>query len=385
MSILWLLILPGLAFFWTLLGYKLFLRHGSHQAPGAVPTSTRPAVSVLVPCYNESRVLQSKIESTLAELQVQGDQLIVIDDGSTDESLEKLPTALSGDARVTIIRQPRAGKNSAINAGVIRAKNEWLVITDANASLDPGSLLALLSFSSQDKTGIIRGQYLPASEHSLFHQQAGNFRTQEHEIFQLEAARGVLNISGGWLQAIRREIIDTTEQRTMVEDWDLTLRAITLGYSVGYAQTAIARKRTATTPHEIYSQNVRYIYGSLQTAWKYRKLLWPKTNSFLWLALWSGKISQALIPFWILFTLTILFLQVGILTDNPMWMSLVIFGGAIFCLGLFLVVFNKTGVSFFSWLTYLVSIISAGFSAYVLIIVRRGRNWTGWQPAASTR
>ncbi len=81
-----------------------------------------PTVAVIIPTFNRAHCVGEAIQSVLDQT-VPADEIIVIDDGSTDNTAEVL--AGFGD-RITVIRQPNAGVSAARNAGIARATSEWI-------------------------------------------------------------------------------------------------------------------------------------------------------------------------------------------------------------------------------------------------------------------
>ena len=96
-------------------------------------------VSVIIPVYNVEKYLRECIDSilnqTLHEL-----ELICVDDGSTDGSLEILQTYEKKDNRVTVLTQHNQGAGAARNKGLQIAKGEYLSFLDADDFFAPGML-----------------------------------------------------------------------------------------------------------------------------------------------------------------------------------------------------------------------------------------------------
>lgn len=85
-------------------------------------------VSVLIPVYNTERYVAAAIDSVLAQTRP-ADEVIVVDDGSTDGTSE----VLAGfGARISVLRQPQSGPGSALNRGIARATGDFLSFLDAD-------------------------------------------------------------------------------------------------------------------------------------------------------------------------------------------------------------------------------------------------------------
>src|SRR5579862_4482573 len=112
-------------------------------------------ISVVVPVFNREPVLRRCVDSVLA--QEFGDfELILVDDGSTDNSLRRLREY--GDPRVRVLaRERNMGVGAARNAGVEIAGGEWLVFLDSDDELVPGALrlIAGLAAASSEEVGAL--------------------------------------------------------------------------------------------------------------------------------------------------------------------------------------------------------------------------------------
>lgn len=113
---------------------------GRTQVKVEAASDCKATVSVIIPCYNYARYLQQAVKSTLSQEGVVVD-VIVVDDASTDNSLEVARSLAASDARVTVIaRNCNSGPVSTFNDGLARARGEFLVRLDADDLLTPGSL-----------------------------------------------------------------------------------------------------------------------------------------------------------------------------------------------------------------------------------------------------
>ena len=99
-------------------------------------------VSVIVPAYNRSRMLKEAADSVLNQDYPQF-ELIVVDDGSTDDTPELL--AAYGE-KITIIREPNRGVSAARNRGIAAAKGELIAFLDSDDLWLPGKLAKQAAF-----------------------------------------------------------------------------------------------------------------------------------------------------------------------------------------------------------------------------------------------
>ena len=108
-------------------------------------------VSVIVPTYNRSAFLKEALESVLAQT-VRADEVIVVDDGSTDETPRVLE---SFGSSVLVLRRENSGVSAARNAGIQAARGEWLAFLDSDDLWRPRKLEAQLAYlSARPEIGI---------------------------------------------------------------------------------------------------------------------------------------------------------------------------------------------------------------------------------------
>jgi cellulose synthase/poly-beta-1,6-N-acetylglucosamine synthase-like glycosyltransferase len=120
-----------------------------------------PPLSILVPAYNEEKVIQKKLEN-LAEVSYPKEKLeiIVIDDCSTDRTLDKIKDFAKKypELNIKVLKMPqRVGKANALNEGLKLSSNEIIVMTDADSLWPPDILRKALPYVSNPKIGAITG------------------------------------------------------------------------------------------------------------------------------------------------------------------------------------------------------------------------------------
>ncbi len=97
-------------------------------------------VAVIIPFWNPGRMLREALDSVAAQT-VQPSQVVVVDDGSTDDSAE----AVSAYPAVTLVRQSRSGTAAARNTGIARTDADLVAFLDADDLWPPGSLSARIA------------------------------------------------------------------------------------------------------------------------------------------------------------------------------------------------------------------------------------------------
>src|ERR1039458_8253145 len=115
-----------------------------------------PCLSVVMPVYNEAATVAEVIKVVLLQRPVQ--QLIIVDDASTDGTWEKLQSATNGDARVTLVRhEQNQGKGAALRTGFAQAIAPVVMVQDADLEYDPAEYHRLLAPILSGKADVVFG------------------------------------------------------------------------------------------------------------------------------------------------------------------------------------------------------------------------------------
>lgn len=114
-------------------------------------------ISVIVPCYQNGKTVEKTVNSILAQTERDW-ELILVDDGSTDDTGEILDRLAVGKPRMRVLHQKNGGVSAARNAGLEAACGEWVTFVDADDWLLPDALQRLLEYCD-DETDIVCGSY----------------------------------------------------------------------------------------------------------------------------------------------------------------------------------------------------------------------------------
>ena len=129
-----------------------------------MPEASKPAISVVIPCRNEAQNLAFLLGEVDAALAAQDYEVLVVDDGSTDDTGKVLAERIArGDGRVRHIRHARsAGQSAAVRSGVFAARGATILTMDGDGQNDPAHLprLAEALAAAGPKVGIAAGQRL---------------------------------------------------------------------------------------------------------------------------------------------------------------------------------------------------------------------------------
>lgn len=132
--------------------------------------SDKPLISVITPCYNAAEHIGESVASVFAQT-YDNLELVVVDDGSGDDSLALLETLRQQDARLRIVSQPNSGAGPARNRGLREARGEFIAFLDADDYWEPDCLEKLhqaladgkaeLAYCGWQNTGLSTGRSKP--------------------------------------------------------------------------------------------------------------------------------------------------------------------------------------------------------------------------------
>jgi biofilm PGA synthesis N-glycosyltransferase PgaC len=238
-----------------------------------------PLVTVIVPAYNEERVIANCIESILGDAYPRT-ELVLVDDGSTDRTLEVMRRYGHHD-RVTVVARANGGKAAALNAGLARANGEILCFVDADGIFTPTTIGELLTGFDDPRVGAVCGNDEPVN---LDRHQTRLLALLTHGTAFVRRALARINcltIVSGNLGAFRRSVIDEVGGFTegfVGEDLELTWRVHRAGYRVNFRPRAIVYAEVPSSLRALWKQRVRWTRGHAQTARLHRDMFFRRAH-----------------------------------------------------------------------------------------------------------
>jgi cellulose synthase/poly-beta-1,6-N-acetylglucosamine synthase-like glycosyltransferase/spore germination protein YaaH/peptidoglycan/xylan/chitin deacetylase (PgdA/CDA1 family) len=259
-----------------------------------------PGVTVLIPAHNEESVIvqtvQSVLRSDLDEIHV-----VVVDDGSSDRTLELLQSNFGRNDRVQILHQVNRGKAAALNNALSHAQTEFVVTIDADTEIEPDAIRKLLRHFSDAKVGAVAGNVKVGNRSRwLTRWQALEYITSQNMEKRAFDLLNCITVVPGALGAWRKEAIEAAggiTAETVAEDADLTIAIRRMGWRVTYDEEAIAWTEAPETPGQLIRQRFRWTFGTLQSFWKHSDTLFrPKYGTLGFVALPNIFVFQILLP-----------------------------------------------------------------------------------------
>lgn len=260
-----------------------------------------PSVAVIVPAFNEEKVIVQTVRSLLASSHPSSFEILVVDDGSADATAARVLEAFSGERRVRLLSKPNAGKAAALNYGVRNTEAEVVVALDADTVFARDTISKLVRHFADPRVGAVAGNARVGNRVNLMTRwQALEYITSQNLDRRAFEVLNCITVVPGAVGAWRRQLIEDAggfSVATLAEDADLTLSILERGYRVLYEEEAIALTEAPDTVRGFVRQRYRWMYGTFQAAWKHRSALFRPSRGTLGLvALPNIFVFQVLFP-----------------------------------------------------------------------------------------
>jgi hyaluronan synthase len=341
----------------------------------APPSSARdaPAMTVIIPAYNEGSMVKQSIESVAAaDYPPDRLRIVVVDDGSTDDTWEHIAgCSLAHPGLVDAVRFPRnRGKRAALEAGFRRASGEIVVTIDSDSVIDRGALLALAGALRDRRVGAVAGKV------SVYNRRSGLLPRMLHVHFALsfDLLRAVQSVYGtvyccpGALAAYRRtavcEVLDEWREQkfmgapcTYGEDRALTNYILARGYDTVYQRSAVVHTIVPTTYWKLAKMYLRWDRSYVREELRFFRIVWSRPPAARAAALFDTTLTNIRYP--IAYVSSWLWLQLAF-TDPAVVTRMVVLGGIGTAFGLLFYLHGERSRDVFYGVLY------AYFSAFAL-------------------
>lgn len=298
---------------------------GQHRV--AAPAHLVPRfVSVLIPAFNEERVIESSVRRALAT-QGMRVEIIVIDDGSSDRTSAVVREAFGHDPRVQLLTLQNGGKARALNKGLAIAKGDVIVALDADTRFEPDTIAKLAQWFADPAIGAVAGNAKIGNRVNwLTKWQSIEYITAQSLERRALEALGAVTVVPGAVGAWRRAALDEVggyPSDTLAEDQDLTIAVQRAGWRVACENDAIAWTEAPETVRALFRQRYRWAFGTLQCLWKHASVIGRgKPRGLAWFGLpqaWLFQIGLGLLSPVIDLALIVGLVDAGLRTVNHGW------------------------------------------------------------------
>jgi cellulose synthase/poly-beta-1,6-N-acetylglucosamine synthase-like glycosyltransferase len=242
---------------------------------GASP-GFNPRVAVLIPSYNEEKVIVRTIRSVLNS-DYTNLHVIVIDDGSKDRTAEVAREAYAREireGRVQVLVKPNGGKAAALNYALERVDEEIYVGIDADTVIAMDAVSKLVPHFEDPGIGAVAGNAKVGNRVNLWTRwQALEYITSQNFERRALDLFNVVTVVPGAIGAWRTEAVKKAGGypiNTVAEDADLTMSLLEQRLKVVYEDRSLAFTEAPIDAKGLMRQRFRWSFGTLQAVWKHR-------------------------------------------------------------------------------------------------------------------
>ena len=237
-------------------------------------------IAVLVPAYNEEAVIAKTVQTLLGSTISEMLKIIVIDDGSSDRTVEVVRTQFAHANNVQLYSKRNGGKAAALNYGIQQTNAEVIVCIDGDTILLPDAIEHLVRQFADPAVGAVAGAVYVGNQKNLI----TRFQALEYTMSQNLDRRAFDNFNAigvvpGAIGAWRRQAVTDVggySSDTLAEDADLTVSLERRGWKVTYEPKALALTEAPESLRGFLKQRFRWMFGTLQVAYKHSDALFGR-------------------------------------------------------------------------------------------------------------
>lgn len=259
------------------------------------------SLAVIVPGYNESANIVKTIQSLLSAKRPKQFEIIVVNDGSTDNTLQILKENFSDHPLIKILSQRNSGKGIALNYGLSKTTADLVTIIDADTIIKADTLIRLMYPLHNPKVGAVAGTVKVANQATIMAkwqilEYATGQSLDRRALSVLDAVVVVPGALGCWRRKALLEAGGFTTD-TLAEDADMTLKIKKLGYRIAVAEGANAYTEVPETVKIFLRQRFRWMYGTYQVIWKHKGVFFrPRFGTLGFIALPNLFLVHVILP-----------------------------------------------------------------------------------------
>lgn len=238
-----------------------------------------PGVSIIIPAHNEENSIIKSIESTI-ETNYPNKEIIVVDDGSTDKTYQRA-LIYSRKGLIKLAHRSVSGsKAGAINYGLLFAKNEIVVVVDADTLIERNSVRKLVRHFVDSSVIAVSGNVRILGGDNDMDNLLVKLQSYEYLLSldmgrRFNAITGTIMIIPGAFGAFRRKIVKSVggyDSDTITEDFDITLKMLKSKGRIVFAGDAISWTFAPDTWSAWRRQRIRWTRGQIETLHKHRNV-----------------------------------------------------------------------------------------------------------------
>src|SRR3954469_8245696 len=247
-----------------------------------------PGVSVLIPAYNEEAVIATSVRAALRS-DYPRFEVLVLDDGSTDDTEAAAIAAAAGDGRLRVLRDPvNRGKAEQLNAGFARARHGLVIVTDADTHMHPQAIRYLTARieSSPVLAAVAGGPHVTNRDSLICAMQVLEAAAIIGLIRRTQSLTGRVGVVAGVLAVFRRDrvlAVGGYDGRMATEDIDLSWRLLMAGWQSAYEPRAIVGMQVPSSLSALWAQRKRWARGQGEVLHAHLREVFGWPNHGMWL------------------------------------------------------------------------------------------------------
>ena len=279
-----------MSFLWMFSAIYFYLRNERPYLHDELPPEAAgevPGVSILIPCYNEGFNAQETISHAL-NLNYPEFEVIAINDGSKDNTLEVLQGMVADNPRLKVVNlAENQGKAMGLQAGSLAARYEILIGIDGDALIDRNCAYWMVRhFMKYSRVAAVTGNPRIRNRSTLLGKiQVGEFSSIIGMIKRAQRTLGRLFTVSGVITAFRKSAVHEVgywSPDMLTEDIDITWKLQRAGWDVRFEPRALVWILMPETVKGLWKQRLRWAMGGIQVMFKNIGVLFHPRQSYMW-------------------------------------------------------------------------------------------------------
>lgn len=249
---------------------------------GSISLSRYPAVTIIVPSFNEEKTIYRTVRSVL-DLNYPKDKLKVflIDDGSTDGTWNAI-SKFGKNKNIKLFRKENGGKYTALNLGLQNTETDFIGCLDADSFVHPEALSRIMSYFGKNPSTMA---VVPSV---TVHQPKGiiqNAQKAEYEmgvyLKKMLSFIGAIDVTPGPFTIFKKKVFDDLgpyRHAHNTEDMEIAYRMQKNHYKIEHCNDAYVYTNTPHTIPKLFRQRLRWIYGFINNTFDYKEILFSRKH-----------------------------------------------------------------------------------------------------------
>ena len=245
-----------------------------------IPKSDKKySVSVLIPAFNEQDTIKSTVENVLKSDYKYLKEIIIINDGSTDDTLNIIEQLEKKYSKVKVLNKKNSGKADSLNNALKIAKGELVVVVDADSFPDVDAIGLMVGYFSDEQVGAVTTRILVRNRNNFIRKM----QAVEYKVIaftrKLLGFLDSIYVTPGPMALYRKSAllkIKGFDKKNMTEDIEATWHLIHDGYKIKMSFLSKASTVAPDTLKKWFKQRIRWNIGGFQTILKYKHCFFRK-------------------------------------------------------------------------------------------------------------